>query len=96
MKRSNSEHIGSVIKAYLEEMNLDRKLKEVSLIKEWQDLVGVMVANRTDKLYISNGILYVHVRSSVVKNELMMIREGLINALNEKAGETLVREMVIR
>ncbi|NOY36047.1 MAG: DUF721 domain-containing protein [Chlorobi bacterium] len=96
MKRSNTEKIGEVIRDYLKEMNLDRKLKEVSLVNEWEDLVGIMVAKRTDKLYIRDGVLYVHVRSSVVKNELMMIREGLIKALNEKAGEKMIHDIVFR
>jgi len=96
MKRSNTEKIGDVIRAYLEEMNIDRKLREVSLVNEWEDLVGVIIAKRTDKLYIRDGILYIHVRSSVVRNELMMIREVIIKALNDRAGEELIRDIVLR
>ena len=96
MKRSNTEKIGDVIRAYLEEMHIDRKLREVSLVNEWEEIVGVMISKRTDKLYIRDGILYIHVRSSVVRNELMMIREGIIKALNDRAGEELIRDIVLR
>ena len=96
MKRSNTEPISEVIRQYLKELQLEQKLKEVSLTGQWEEVVGRIIASKTERITIRDGIMYIHIRSSVVKNELMMIREELVKALNERAGEELVKEIVFR
>ncbi len=96
MKRTNTQSIREVIQQYLEELQIDRKLRELSLVNQWEELVGKIIASKTGRIYIRNGVLYVHIRSSVVKHELMMIREELIEALNRRAGEDLVKEIVFK
>lgn len=76
-------------------MNIDRKLKEVNIISRWESLMGKMVAVRTSQIYIRNRILYVRVTSSVLKNELMMMRQDIIDRVNEQAGEKLVEKIII-
>ncbi len=96
MKRSNTEPIAKVIKAYLKELQIEQKLKEVGLTGRWEEVVGKIIASKTEKIVIRDGIMYVHIRSSVVKSELMMIREELVRALNDKAGEELIKGIVFR
>ena len=80
----------------LREMQIDRKLKEVNIVAQWESLMGRTVASRTSKIYIRNHVLYIHVTSSVLKNELIMLRQDILTRLNEKAGEQLIDEIVIR
>jgi len=54
-----------------------------------------VIAARTKKIYIRDGILHIYLTSPVVRNELMMLRESLRSQLNSKAGEEVVREIVI-
>jgi hypothetical protein len=42
-----------------------------------------------------DGKLFVSFTSAVVRNEIMMVKEGLIRALNEKVGKEVVKEMII-
>ncbi|MCD6200213.1 MAG: DUF721 domain-containing protein [Bacteroidales bacterium] len=96
MKRTNTQSIREVIRQYLKEMQLDRKLQEVALVNEWENLVGKIIASKTERIYIHHEVLYVHIRSSVVKHELIMISEELKEALNKKAGEVLVKEIIFK
>jgi predicted nucleic acid-binding Zn ribbon protein len=96
MRKSNTQPIDQVIRDFLREMKIDRKLKEVSIVHQWESLMGKMVAVRTSQIYIRNGILFVHVTSSVLKNELLMMRQDIINKLNEQAGEIIIEKIVIR
>jgi predicted nucleic acid-binding Zn ribbon protein len=59
-------------------------------------MVGKAISSRTSKVYIRDHILYVHLTSSVARNELMMLREALREKLNEKSGKELIREIVLR
>jgi predicted nucleic acid-binding Zn ribbon protein len=95
MRKSHTQKIGDVISEYLHELRIDRKLKEVSLVSQWETMMGRTVALRTNRIYIRNRILYIHVTSSVLKNELLMMRQEIINKLNENAGEKLIEQLVI-
>jgi hypothetical protein len=46
--------------------------------------------------YIKEMILYVHLNSSVVRNELLMLRETLREKLNQKAGSEVIKDIVLR
>jgi predicted nucleic acid-binding Zn ribbon protein len=96
MRRSNTQTIAEVLREYIEALGLRRKLKESRLEKQWEELLGKNAASLTRKLYIKEGVLYVHLNSSVLRNELLMMRETLIKRINEKAGEELVTKIVLR
>jgi predicted nucleic acid-binding Zn ribbon protein len=96
MRKSNTQKIGDVIKEYLEESGLNHKLNKSRIINHWEELVGKAVAKRTKSVYIKNKTLFVSFNSSVVKNELMMMRQQIIDTLNEYAGETIIENIVIR
>jgi predicted nucleic acid-binding Zn ribbon protein len=96
MRKSNTQPIENVIREYLREMNIDQKLKEVGIVSQWEKLMGKTVAVRTSQIYIRNHILYIHVTSSVLKNELLMMRQAIIEKINEEAGEKIVEQIVIK
>jgi predicted nucleic acid-binding Zn ribbon protein len=96
MRRSRTISLAEAMKDYIREMNLEGKLLEVNLINSWEAMVGKAISSRTSKVYIKDHILYVHLSSSVARNELMMLREALREKLNEKSGKELIREIVLR
>jgi len=96
MRRSKTQNIGEVIQSYLQELGLNQKIKEVELMNDWEQIVGPMISKRTKKIEIKSGKLILHIQSSVVKNELMMLRETLRNTLNERAGEEIIKEIILK
>ncbi len=96
MRRSKTQKIEELVKTILKEQGLDVKLKELELIKTWEKVIGKNVANATTDLYIKNRKLFVHVRSSIVRSELMLIKAGLIMALNKEVGEKVIEDIVVR
>ncbi len=96
MRRSNTQKLGEVIKDYLKESNIGKKLTEIQLINSWEEIVGKEIARRTEKIYIRNNKLFVHFTSSVVRNELLLHRETIRARLNEHAGEEIIKEIVLK
>ena len=96
MRRSKTQNIGEVIQAYIKELGLSQKMKEVELVNAWEEVVGPMISKKTTRIEIKSGKLILHIQSSVVKNELMMLRETLRNTLNERAGEEIIKEIVLK
>ena len=77
-------------------MKIDNKLKEVEILKNWEEIVGKAISRRATRVYIKDGVMFIKLSSSVVRNELLMIRETLRQRLNEEAGEEIVKEIVLK
>lgn len=96
IRRTQSRPIKDIIEESLKFFGIDQKLKERELIREWDELVGITIARSTQSIYITDRKLIVKVRSSVIRNELMMIREGLKIELNRRSGQVLIDEIIIK
>ncbi|MCK5170332.1 MAG: DUF721 domain-containing protein [Bacteroidales bacterium] len=96
MRKKNTQKIDEVVKEYLKAFKIDDKLKEVKVIKSWEEVVGKTIARSTNNIYIKNRKLFVKLNSSVIRNELFMLRDGLKKALNDKAGEEIIDEIILK
>jgi hypothetical protein len=96
MRKSNTQSLSSVLKSYVRENNLERKLNELDLIKSWEVVMGKTVMRYTGKLSIQNSILFVETTSPVVRNELLMMKEEIRVRLNEVVGEELIKQIIFR
>jgi predicted nucleic acid-binding Zn ribbon protein len=96
MRRSNTQPLSDILREYIGELKIERKLKEVDVIGAWEPLLGKTIARYTRNLRISNRILYVEISSSVVKNELIMMREEICRKLNESVGGDVIERIVFK
>ena len=96
MRKSNTQTIGEVISDYLRELRIDKKVLEARVINLWPSVVGPIIARQTEKLYIRNGVFYVHVSSPVLRNELAYMKTRIVEVLNEQAGEKVIIKVVLR
>lgn len=96
MRRSKTISLEEAIRDYVKAMNFEKKLSEVSVISSWEETVGKAISSRTSKVYIKDQVLYVHLNSSVVRNELMMLRQALREKINQKAGIEIIKDIVLR
>jgi len=96
MRRSNTQSLSEVLKEYIEQNRIEQKLKEVDVVQGWEDLLGKTIAHYTKNIYIYNRNLYVEISSSVVKNELFMMREEIVRRINENAGRNVVSKIIFK
>jgi predicted nucleic acid-binding Zn ribbon protein len=96
MRRSKTISLAEAIKDFVKEMNMEGKLNEIGLINSWEEIVGKAISSRTSNIYIKDHVLYVHLNSSVVRNELLMLRQELMEKLNQKAGTEVIRDIVLK
>jgi len=96
MERSNIQTLKQIIEKFLKETPLQSKLNERRLIESWDETMGKSVARGTGKLYIRDRILYVHLNSSVLRNELYMLKDEILEKLNEQAGENVIKDIVFK
>lgn len=75
--------LGRALASYLERSGLGEKIAAASVVPEWDDLVGERIAGVTEPVRVSNGVLFVAVRSSAWMMELKMMEREILRRLNE-------------
>lgn len=94
MRKPNDQNVKDVIDKFLNVHRLKSKFDETSIVAMWPELMGTAIANRTTQIYVNDRKLFVRLESSVIKNELLMVRQGIIDKLNEKAGSAVISDIV--
>ncbi|HIT15039.1 MAG TPA: DUF721 domain-containing protein [Candidatus Avimuribaculum pullicola] len=96
MKRTEAMKVGDIITKLLKEDNIDRQFDEQKVVYLWPEIVGSGINRYTVSRYVKNGVLYLHLSSAALRNELMMSRTALIKRLNEAVGSEVIHDIVIR
>lgn len=85
-----------ILRKFMREEGLETPLNEQRLINAWKEILGPTIASYTGDLYIRNQILYVHLTSAPLRQELMMGRELLVKNLNRHVGATVIINIIFR
>jgi len=93
MKRRNAEVLGNLVRQLLREEGLETPYNEYRLIKSWKDVVGDVIDKYTGGMRIYNQTLHVDVKSSVMRQELYMMRSQLVKRLNERVGAQVITDI---
>jgi predicted nucleic acid-binding Zn ribbon protein len=94
MKKTDTQIISKALEAFFSENpQLAEKLAETRLMNSWEKVSGTMVMRYTVNMFIKNQCLYVKLNSSIVKNELTICREKLIQNLNKEAGSQVINNI---
>ncbi len=93
MRRRNAQALGDVIKELLKLQRLDKKLNEKELLLSWDKVVGPAIAKYTIEKYLKNKVLFVKLSSSVLRSELMMSRQHLVDSLNRQVGVEVINDI---
>ena len=96
MKRNDAQQIGDMIRRFFRQNGLESPLNEYRLVHAWNDVVGPVISRYTTNLYIKNQILYVHLSSSVLREELMKGRDKLVRNLNQQVGAQVIVNIIFR
>lgn len=96
MKRNDAEQIGILIRNFLRQESLESPLNEQRLLRSWSEVLGPTIASYTKELYIRNQVLYVHLTSAALRQELMMGRELLVRNLNRHVGADVIHNIIFR
>ena len=94
MRKANDKTLKEAIEQMLQVYKIKKRYDETAVIANWPQLVGKPVANRTKELFIHDKKLFLRIESSVIKNELMLMRTQIINKINEEANAVLVEEII--
>ncbi|MDD3195669.1 MAG: DUF721 domain-containing protein [Paludibacter sp.] len=96
MRRKNTELLGDVIQQFLKQRKLDKPLYEQRLLSAWPEVLGPNIQAYTSSLSIKNKVLYVSISSSVLRHDLFLSRQQIVESLNKHVGAEVIKEIVFR
>lgn len=88
--------MGDLLEEFFKRPYVAAKVAEGKLPDTWRDIVGEEAARQTVELRLENRVLYVRLRSSVLRSELLYQREVLRDEINRRSGVRLVSSVVVR
>ncbi|MDD3078919.1 MAG: DUF721 domain-containing protein [Paludibacter sp.] len=96
MRKRNTELLKEVIGQVLRENKLEKPLLEKRIIDAWPKVLGTNISKYTTDLSIRNKVLYVSLSSSVLRHDLFLSKEKILQSLNQSVGTEVIRDIVFR
>ena len=94
MRRRNDQPIGAVIREFFEENpGIRQKILEVRVERAWGATCGPTILRYTRNLFMTGSVLHVSLSSAVLRNELLMSKTRLIDALNKTVQASAVTDI---
>ena len=94
MKRQREIQLGDAIRQFMRQEGIESPYNEFRLVQAWPEVMGQAVQRYTGNIYIKNQVLYVHLTSSVLRQELFMGRQLLVHRLNNYVGAQAITKIV--
>lgn len=96
IRRSRSMPIKEIIAEFLKESKLEQGIQEQKMLRRWHEITGPAVSRNTRSVEIRNRKLIVRLGSSVIRNELNMMRENLLHELNDHFPKPVIDEIILK
>lgn len=96
MRKRDAQSLSEILKESLHSLKIDGKIQETRLLAAWPEIVGPILTTHTLGTNISKRILYVKLDSPLLRSELQMMRQNLIERLNKASGGETIKDIIFR
>jgi predicted nucleic acid-binding Zn ribbon protein len=86
--------VGELLPSYLERQGLSAKIEAASVVPEWESLVGPGIAAVASPVRVSEGTLFVAVKTSAWMMELNLMKAELMRRLNAGKRKGRIEQLV--
>jgi predicted nucleic acid-binding Zn ribbon protein len=91
----DGQRMKDAMQSYLKALGIDQKVHEGSVLAKWGEIMGEAVEKRTEKKYIKERVLHIHVNSSVIRDELFQKRTEIIEKINSISGYDIIDDIYL-
>ena len=85
--------LDQIVQQFLRESGLETPLQQKRLIDSWEKVAGKAVARYTQEKFIRNQTLFIKISNPALRADLSMMREELVNHLNQEIGSRLITDI---
>lgn len=95
-EKTRPQRIGSILNDVLARMQLLKRIEELGAVEDWETIVGEQIARATAPRTVRNGKLIVEVRSSAWMSELVLMKNKILQRLNEGKKKGKITDIFFR
>ena len=96
-KRQNAHiKLDDALKEFIKENQLQTGMDRIDAREAWTSLMGNGVNQYTTGVDLRGDTLYVSLSSSVLREELSLVKSKIIKMLNEQLGKELIKKIILR
>ena len=89
------EKIGNILHQFLHELGIEKPIMRYRALTLWPEVVGERISEVTEPDRLTNGKIFVKVKSDSWRNELVFYKKEIIDKINEKLGSTVVKDIIL-
>ena len=92
-KRGELKNLSKIIEDVFSQKHFRIGIDNVKVQDAWVKTMGKNIQKYTYKVYYKKGVLYVNLKSSVLKEELTFEKTKVIKLINNELGKEYIKEM---
>lgn len=96
MKTRTPKPMNSVLADTVRQLGIGPKLKQYEMFERWPSIVGKQIAKTAQPLRIEKGRLFVRVTQSAWRNELVFLKQEIIEKINTAMNQVIVKDIIFR
>ena len=92
-KRGELKNLSKIIEDVFSQKHFRIGIDNIKVQEAWVKTMGKNIQKYTYKVYYRKGILYVKLKSSVLKEELTFEKVKIIKLINKELGKEYIKDM---
>jgi predicted nucleic acid-binding Zn ribbon protein len=96
MKSGKTYAVSDLLKSIFKDKKFEEGLLSAQIKREWPEIVGLKVASATGGMWVRERVLFVEVKSSIIRSELKLISGELVKSINRRMGEDAITDLIVR
>jgi predicted nucleic acid-binding Zn ribbon protein len=96
MRRTKPVAVGDLLSLFIKEFGLEKGYCDYQILKLWDEILGAVISRATLNKRLVDRKLYVYLSSSVVRDELYMMRSEIVKEINHRVGKNIIDELILR
>ncbi|MBN1466366.1 DUF721 domain-containing protein [candidate division KSB1 bacterium] len=86
-------HISESLRSLIGDLGFEKRIDQVKLMQKWPDIVGENIAQIAVAERVSDGILYVKVKSMTWRTELLFQRQNILERITRQFGDKIITDI---
>jgi hypothetical protein len=95
-RKKSIQPLQEILKEIMGQPSISRGIYPSRIPNAWKAVMGPSVLRVTKNIWYKNGVVYVSLNSSIIRNELMMHRDKIIREMNQYIGKPLIKKLIFR
>lgn len=95
-KRSNEQKLKEILDYLTRDKDFQGPLREANIREIWMQEMSEYIIKNTSMIRLRGHILEIGISSAALRNEMAYSKNKITSFLNEKLGEEVIKEVIIR